>query len=108
MIFLPKELQGMKKAFLSIIVVLLTFNAFAQDRRLNTQRGQAPNNGINNGQYQDDDQRSVIDNRPKPPISDYKIISVKGDTAFVDTTLTIRKAYAWNYLRKDDFGLLPF
>lgn len=50
----------------------------------------------------------VIDNREKPPISDYKIISVKGDTTYVDTTLTVKKAYKFNYLRKDNFGLLPF
>ena len=27
---------------------------------------------------------------------------------FVDTSLTIKKDYEYNYLRKDNFGLLPF
>ncbi|GAA3519699.1 putative porin [Aquimarina addita] len=43
----------------------------------------------------------------KPPISDYKIITFENDTTFVDTTLTIQKDYNFNYLRKDDFGLMP-
>ena len=38
----------------------------------------------------------------------YKIISRDNDTTFVDTTLTIYKDYKFNYLRKDDFDLLPF
>lgn len=43
-----------------------------------------------------------------PPIEDYKIISVKNDTVHLDTTLTILKDYKFNYLRKDNFELLPF
>jgi len=38
----------------------------------------------------------------------YKIISFRNDTTFVDTSLTIQKEYKFNYLRKDNFGLLPF
>ena len=41
-------------------------------------------------------------------IEDYKIISRKGDSTHVDTTLTIQKEYKFNYLRKDYFELLPF
>lgn len=43
----------------------------------------------------------------KPLISDYKIITIENDTTFVDTTLNIQKDYNFNYLRKDDFGLMP-
>lgn len=42
------------------------------------------------------------------PIEMYKIISVENDTTFVDTTLNIYKDYRFNYLRRDNFGLLPF
>ncbi|MEL4307916.1 putative porin [Joostella sp. CR20] len=42
------------------------------------------------------------------PIEDYKIISYARDTTTFDTTLTIYKEYKYNYLRKDDFELLPF
>lgn len=41
-------------------------------------------------------------------IEDYKIISHARDTTFLDTTLTIQKEYRYNYLRKDDFELMPF
>lgn len=41
-------------------------------------------------------------------IRDYKIITYYGDTTAVDTTLTIRKDYIYNYLRQDDFELMPF
>ena len=44
----------------------------------------------------------------KPSIELYKIISVGRDTTFIDTTLSIKKAYNFNYLRKDNFELLPF
>ncbi|MEM7485740.1 MAG: putative porin [Bacteroidota bacterium] len=41
-------------------------------------------------------------------IQDYKIISYTRDTIAFDTTLTIKKEYKYNYLRKDDFELMPF
>ncbi len=41
-------------------------------------------------------------------IKDYKIISHARDTTHLDTTLTIQKEYKYNYLRKDDFELMPF
>ena len=44
----------------------------------------------------------------KTKYTDYKIISHKRDTTFVDTTLTIQKDYKFNYLRTDNFELLGF
>ena len=41
-------------------------------------------------------------------IEDYKIISYARDTTFLDTTLTIQKEYKYNFLRRDDFELMPF
>ncbi|MEM9078874.1 MAG: putative porin [Bacteroidota bacterium] len=41
-------------------------------------------------------------------IKDYKIISYSRDTTFLDTTLTIQKEYKYNFLRRDDFELMPF
>lgn len=41
-------------------------------------------------------------------VKDYKIITYERDTIFLDTSLTIRKEYKYNYLRRDDFELLPF
>ncbi len=56
----------------------------------------------------------VVDSLPGPHSiddvvrEDYKIISHYRDTTFLDTTLTIKKEYSYNYLRKDDFELMPF
>ena len=44
----------------------------------------------------------------KTKYTDYKIFSHKGDTTYIDTTLTILKEYKFNYLRKDNFELLEF
>ena len=41
-------------------------------------------------------------------IEDYLIINHDGDTIIVDTSLTINKFHKINYLRKDNFELIPF
>ncbi len=41
-------------------------------------------------------------------IANYKRISFDRDTTIIDTSLTIQKEYKYNYLRKDDFELMPF
>ena len=41
-------------------------------------------------------------------IEDYLIINHYGDTIIVDTTLTINKFHKINYLRNDNFELIPF
>lgn len=45
---------------------------------------------------------------PKAKIQDYLIISHERDTTYLDTSLTIQKEYKFNYLRKDNFGLIAF
>jgi hypothetical protein len=47
-------------------------------------------------------ERSIIS------IEDYKIITLKGDTTFLDTTQSIKKEYKYNFQRSDDFELMPF
>jgi hypothetical protein len=44
----------------------------------------------------------------KTKYTDYKVISFKNDTTYIDTTLTIQKEYKFNFRRKDNFGLLQF
>ncbi len=44
----------------------------------------------------------------KTKFTDYKIISFFRDATIVDTTLTIQKDFKFNYLRTDNFELLPF
>ncbi len=46
--------------------------------------------------------------KDKPPIELYKMVTLDRDTTFVDTSLTIKKAFQYNYLRRDNFELLPF
>jgi len=48
------------------------------------------------------------DKEGKPSIEEYRIISFENDTTYVDTTLSIKKDYKFNYLRKDNFGLIAF
>lgn len=78
---MPKSQPSMKKILLLLLVSLVSATVFSQ---------------------------TSPDKREKPPIASYKIISAVRDTTFVDTTLTIRKKYKFNYLRKDNFGLLQF
>ncbi len=54
------------------------------------------------------DKNNKSPNSKKATIDLYKIITVEGDTTYVDTSLTIRKEYKFNYLRKDNFGLIQF
>ncbi|MCB4809664.1 putative porin [Tamlana sp. 62-3] len=69
-----------------------------------------------NGQSQSQDSLKVDANKKenkkdkelKANIKDYLIISQNRDTTYVDTSLTIQKEYKFNYLRKDNFGLLRF
>ena len=62
--------------------------------------------------FSQDDQSDAAKNspkkQPKAAFDQYKIISLQKDTTYVDTSLTIKKEYEYNYLRKDIFGLLPF
>ena len=44
----------------------------------------------------------------KTKYTDYKVISHKRDTTYIDTTLSIQKEYKFNYLRKDLFEFLEF
>ena len=42
------------------------------------------------------------------PITEYKIFNEKSGLSAFDTILNVKKQYAFNYLRKDIFGLLSF
>ncbi|MDT0293980.1 putative porin [Mesonia ostreae] len=88
------------KKILFLLLLLLPVIVLAQDLRLNND-GTTSNAPIG-------DNKTVIDKREKPPITDYKIISVENDTTYVDTTLNVYKDYKFNYTRKDNFELLPF
>ncbi len=44
----------------------------------------------------------------KTTYKNYKVVSMYNDTTYIDTTLTIKKEYKFNYIRKDNFELLQF
>ncbi|MBZ9628888.1 putative porin [Psychroflexus sp. CAK1W] len=93
----------MKSVF--YIFFILFFTTWSQAQDLKLQRSEIPQDRNN---QRGETTRSVKDDREKPHISKYKIISISNDTTYVDTTLNIRKDYKYNYLRKDAFELLPF
>ncbi len=98
----------MKKSLVLLMLSLSTAILFSQDRDqpfiqqqnlpTNTGNDERPNMGDTNVNFEGE----------KPLISEYKIISYERDTTIVDTTLTIFKDYKYNYLRKDDYQLMPF
>ena len=87
-IFVSKFIR-MRNLFIAVFLVIF-FNGFSQ-----TQTTGAPKEGSQN-------------TTPKAAFDQYRIITLQRDTTFVDTSLTIKKEYEYNYLRKDIFGLLPF
>jgi len=52
--------------------------------------------------------RTTVTLSGKTKYTDYKVISHKRDTTYIDTTLSIQKEYKFNYLRKDLFEFLEF
>lgn len=84
------------------IVVLSSVASYSQNP---LQRFQGGNRGGTNASQFDGNKISDFE---RPPIEDYKIISITRDTTTVDTSLTIAKEYKLNYLRRDRYGLLPF
>lgn len=87
-----------------------TYSYGQKDIRLSKQRkGKNMSNLVfNDSVVQDNSGTKKINLSAKTKYTDYKIFSFIGDTSYVDTTLNINKHYKFNFLRKDNFGLLPF
>ena len=99
----------MRKVLL-LLICFIPILVFSQRElgRGNINRGGAAaalNDSLNKSQFGEE---STLSLTPKAPIDWYKIISINRDTVAMDTTLTIKREYRFNYLRKDLFGLLPF
>lgn len=68
------------------------------------------------GDFEDEFKDSLYNNRKEinveldgeVSITDYKIITYERDTFLIDTTLTMKKYYKFNFVRKDDFEYMPF
>ncbi len=96
----------MSRTVLLLIFIVSFWGIYAQ-KKVNPKLNKKQPIGVNQNATGNTD-KTVTDLDKKPPIELYKIISINRDTTFVDTTLTIQKDYRYNYLRKDDFELLPF
>ena len=83
----------MKKTFLLFLLLGISTAVFSQDGM----QENAPNKN-----------QGTSKKKIKPPIDLYRIISFQRDTTHIDTTLNINKDYKFNYLRKDNFELMPF
>ncbi|AXT62848.1 hypothetical protein D1816_21710 [Aquimarina sp. AD10] len=89
----------MRKNIIIIIALLSSSLIWAQDRNQEEE--------IEEGSGGPQRKFTPQEKKEKPPVTDYKIITIKNDTTYVDTTLTLQKDYKFNYLRRDDFELLP-
>ncbi|TPD65766.1 putative porin [Flavobacterium microcysteis] len=92
----------MAKFFYVALFLLLPLFVFAQTKDPQTKEKVAASKD-KKGQLAVPTQSDTI-----ATIDMYKIVTLQHDTTYVDTSLTIRKEYKFNYLRKDNFGLLPF
>lgn len=97
---------GSCKYFLPILFLLISFPLFAQEDSIPPQ--QPVDASLIQKKKRRLDARDPALTSKEITIKDYKIISYQRDTTYLDTTLTIQKEYKYNYLRKDDFELMPF
>lgn len=102
---MPDKPCFMKK-FLIVFICLFFLTNLAQSQNRTT----GNNNNLFNNVAQDTVPPSeiTVTLSGKTKFTDYKIISFKKDTTFIDTTLTLAKDYKFNFIRKDLFGLLSF
>ncbi len=89
----------MQRYFFSILLLVFSSSLlFSQDKSKDKPRQSLVKS----------DEEKAKELAQKAPITSYKIITLQRDTTFVDTSLTIKKEYDYNYLRRDYFGLMPF
>jgi len=99
----------MNRLFYCIVFIIVTsLNSFSQERKPNKEELMR-NRGfeIDTSRTNRNNKNNLVKNT-KAKIEDYKIISFEKDTTFVDTTLSLKKEYKFNYLRKDNFNLIQF
>ncbi|MDN6279592.1 MAG: putative porin [Psychroflexus sp.] len=92
---------------LIISIFFFALSASAQ-RKLTGTPTNRPSITLDDEEESDDDSEKKDIKEVETEVSSYKIITMANDTTYVDTTLTIQKNYKYNYLRRDDFGLLGF
>jgi len=100
----------MKKSFLVFFCLISVQILFSQTRpRIDKNiGGKGALGSFNQNRDSLPDNEIKVKLSGKTKYTDYKIISHKNDTTIVDTTLTLKKHYRFNFLRKDNFELLAF
>ena len=100
----------MQKILIFIAIFLVNVSAFSQiklkDKVLNTDGTTTTNGRLLNDSINNSDEIQVeLDGTTH--YTDYKIISFAKDTTIIDTTLSIKKERMFNYIRKNNFELMP-
>lgn len=100
----------MSKRFFLFLVLFLPILSNAQRKQILNSQVKNQNLNTTSQQFTDTTQnsKSTSGKFKRAPIDQYRVVTIENDTTYLDTTLTIRKDYIYNYLRKDNFGLLPF
>lgn len=94
--------------FFLIAVILFCCFSVAQKRKISTSIDNSSSKLVNDSKF-NSTQKKISDNKKEsPPINLYKIYTLEKDTTYADTSLTLKNEYKYNYLRKDNFGLIPF
>ncbi len=97
----------MNKYFLITVVFFygLCLSAQTNDRVREEKRAQVINDTVNTS-LRGNSNKNIKDNTAT--IDMYQIISHRDEITYLDTTLSIKKLYKFNYLRKDNFNLIEF
>ena len=106
----------MKNYLVLILVIFWSIANFGQDFQIPKSPSQDLDLGGNlqNSSIRDSlmnkfgDSSTKLNKNPDAKIEKYLIISRHNDTIAVDTSLSIEKYYKLNFLRKDNFDLIPF
>jgi len=106
----------MKYYLFLILVISYSIPNFGQDFQMPKAPSQELDRGGNlqNSSISDSlmskfgNRSTKLNKNPDAKIQDYLIISRTNDTITVDTSLTIEKYHKINFLRKDNFDLIPF
>ena len=91
-----------------LIIILFKFSAVAQILDDGYQNMSNRGGFVSTDSTRIGDGQTIINLSEETFYTDYKIIDYKKDTTYIDTTLSIKKEYEMNYLRKDNFELMAF
>jgi len=97
-----------KLLFCLLLFVTFGLNSFAQELEGEKQRPPLRDRIQMDTTRVNRDRSDKTVKNEKAKIEDYLIISYERDTTFLDTTLSLKKEYKFNYLRKDNFNLIQF